>query len=118
MDIVLLLKAAVMGLVQGITEFLPISSTGHLILTSALLGLYGEKVRLFEVVIQVGALLAIVSVYLERLLDTAKGLPRGDAVAWRFTSNLVIGCLPAVILGVLFFDFITGVLFNPLVVAF
>ncbi|WP_029463122.1 undecaprenyl-diphosphate phosphatase [Serpentinimonas barnesii] len=117
MDIVLLLKAAVMGLVQGITEFLPISSTGHLILTSALLGLYGEKVRVFEVVIQVGALLAIVSVYFERLWTTARGLPRGDAVAWRFTSNLVIGCLPAVLLGVLFFDFITGVLFNPLVVA-
>ncbi|MEW5886104.1 MAG: undecaprenyl-diphosphate phosphatase [Pseudomonadota bacterium] len=117
MDIVLLLKAAVLGLVQGITEFLPISSTGHLILTSALLGLHGEKVRLFEVVIQVGALLAIVSVYLERLYQTALGLPRGDAQAWRFTRNVVLGCLPAIAVGVLFFDFITGVLFNPLVVA-
>lgn len=117
MDPILLIKAALMGVVEGLTEFLPVSSTGHLILAGTLLGLTGEKVKVFEVVIQTGAILAIVSVYAQRLLATLKGLPGGDPVARRFTANVLIGFLPAAVLGFLFIGVIKGVLFNPLVVA-
>ncbi len=117
MDIALLIKAALMGVVEGLTEFLPVSSTGHLILAGALLGLHGEKVKVFEVVIQTGAIFAIVSVYAQRLLATLKGLPTGDAVARRFTANVLIGFLPAAVLGFLLIGVIKSVLFNPLVVA-
>ncbi|HMN93313.1 MAG TPA: undecaprenyl-diphosphate phosphatase [Hydrogenophaga sp.] len=116
MDIALLIKAAIMGVVEGLTEFLPISSTGHLILTATLLRWEGEKVKLFEVVIQTGAILAIVSLYIERLWHTLIGLPR-DRTAQRFASNVLIGFLPAAVAGVLFIDVIKGVLFSPLVVA-
>lgn len=117
MDIVLLIKAALMGVVEGLTEFLPVSSTGHLILAGTLLGLTGEKTKVFEVVIQTGAIFAIVSVYAQRLLATLQGLPRRDAVAWRFSTNVLIGFLPAAVLGFLFIGPIKAVLFNPLVVA-
>jgi undecaprenyl-diphosphatase len=116
MDIALLLKAAVMGVVEGLTEFLPISSTGHLILAATLLDMPGEKTKLFEVVIQTGAIMAILSLYAERLWSTLRGLPR-EAVAQRFTFNVLLGFLPAAVAGVLFIDVIKGVLFNPLVVA-
>ena len=91
MDLILLLKAAVMGVVEGLTEFIPVSSTGHLILAAALLKMPGEKIKLFEVVIQTGAILAIVSLYAERLWSTVAGLPRGDRVAQRFTLRAQSG---------------------------
>lgn len=116
MDIALLLKAAIMGVVEGLTEFLPISSTGHLILTATLLNWHGEKVKLFEVVIQTGAIMAIVSLYMQRLVQTVVGLPR-ERVAQRFTGNVLLGFFPAALAGVLFIDVIKGVLFSPLVVA-
>ena len=116
MDFALLIKAAIMGVVEGLTEFLPISSTGHLILTAALLDWHGEKVKLFEVVIQTGAIMAIVSLYAGRLWETLVGLPR-EAKAQRFTLNVLIGFFPAALAGVLFIDVIKGVLFQPLVVA-
>ncbi|GAB3183695.1 undecaprenyl-diphosphate phosphatase [Hydrogenophaga aquatica] len=116
MDAVLLIKAALMGVVEGLTEFIPVSSTGHLILAAALLDMPGEKIKVFEVVIQTGAILAIVSIYLQRLLSTLIGLPR-EAQAQRFTANVLIGFFPAALAGVLFIDVIKGVLFNPLVVA-
>jgi len=116
MDFALLIKAAVMGVVEGLTEFLPISSTGHLILTAALLNWHGEKVKLFEVVIQTGAIMAIVSLYAKRLWGTLVGLPR-EAQAQRFTANVLIGFFPAALMGVLFIDVIKGVLFQPFVVA-
>lgn len=116
MDFALLIKAAIMGVVEGLTEFLPISSTGHLILTAALLDWHGEKVKLFEVVIQTGAIMAIVSLYAGRLWDTLVGLPR-EAQAQRFTLNVLVGFFPAALAGVLFIDVIKGVLFQPLVVA-
>jgi undecaprenyl-diphosphatase len=116
MDIALLLKAAVMGVVEGLTEFLPISSTGHLILTAALLDMPGEKIKLFEVVIQTGAIMAIVSLYAAKLWETLLGLPT-QRQAQRFTLNVLIGFFPAALAGVLFIDFIKGVLFNPVVVA-
>ncbi len=117
MDLILLLKAAVMGVVEGLTEFIPVSSTGHLILAAALLKMPGEKIKLFEVVIQTGAILAIVSLYAERLWSTVAGLPRGDVVARRFTVNVLIGFFPAALAGVLFIDVIKAVLFTPSVVA-
>lgn len=117
MDPILLIKAALMGVVEGLTEFIPVSSTGHLILAGTLLGLNGEKFKVFEVVIQVGAIFAILSVYAQRLLGTLRGLPSGDRVAWRFTTNVLIGFLPAAVLGFLFIGVIKSVLFHPLVVA-
>jgi len=116
MDPVLLLKAAVMGVVEGLTEFLPISSTGHLILAAALLDLHGDKIKLFEIVIQTGAIMAIVSLYFQKLWLTARGLAT-EREAQRFTANVLIGFLPAALAGVLFIGFIKQVLFNPVVVA-
>lgn len=116
MDPILLLKAAVMGVVEGLTEFLPVSSTGHLILAATLLQLEGEKIKLFEVVIQTGAILAVVSLYAQRLWQTVLGLPV-QRQAQRFTANVLIGFLPAAVLGFLFIDTIKSVLFQPLVVA-
>jgi len=116
MDIVLLLKAAVMGVVEGLTEFLPISSTGHLILTAALLDMPGEKIKLFEVVIQTGAIMAIISLYAAKLWETLVGLPT-QTQAQRFALNILVGFLPAAMAGVLFIDFIKSVLFSPVVVA-
>ncbi|MCX7660232.1 MAG: undecaprenyl-diphosphatase, partial [Caldimonas manganoxidans] len=80
-----------MGLVEGLTEFLPISSTGHLILTGSLLGWTGEKIKVFEVVIQVGAILAVCSVYASKLREVVLGLPRGEAQARRFLINMLLG---------------------------
>lgn len=115
-DLEVLIKAALMGVVEGLTEFLPISSTGHLILAASLLDFTGEKVKLFEVVIQTGAILAILTLYAERLWATLRGLPN-QAQAQRFAANVVIGFLPAAITGALFADVIKGVLFHPIVVA-
>jgi undecaprenyl-diphosphatase len=116
MDIALLLKAAIMGVVEGLTEFLPISSTGHLILTAALLDMPGEKIKLFEVVIQTGAIMAIISLYAAKLWQTLVGLPT-QRQAQRFTLNILVGFFPAALAGVLFIDVIKGVLFTPVVVA-
>jgi undecaprenyl-diphosphatase len=113
----LLLKAAVMGLVEGLTEFLPISSTGHLILTASLLNWHGEKVKVFEVVIQTGAIMAIMSLYAQRLWQTVLGLP-SQPKAQRFALNVFIGFFPTAVAGALFFEIIKGVLFTPSVVAF
>ena len=117
MDILLLVKAAIMGIVEGLTEFLPISSTGHLILAAALLDLQGDKIKLFEIVIQTGAIMAIVSLYAQRLWQTVVGLPT-QPQARRFTANVLIGFFPAALAGFLFIDVIKGVLFSPMVVAF
>jgi undecaprenyl-diphosphatase len=116
MDVTLLLKAAVMGVVEGLTEFLPISSTGHLIVAAALLDLQGDKIKLFEIVIQTGAILAIVALYFQKLWATARGLAT-ERQAQHFTLNVLVGFLPAAVLGVLFIGFIKQVLFNPIVVA-
>ncbi|WKB52585.1 undecaprenyl-diphosphate phosphatase [Eleftheria terrae] len=116
MDIVLLLKAAVMGIVEGLTEFLPISSTGHLILTSSLLGLVGDKVKVFEIAIQTGAMFAVMWEYRERLLRTVAGITH-DPVAQRFALNVVIAFVPAVVMGLALGSIIKARLFNPLFVA-
>jgi undecaprenyl-diphosphatase len=110
------LKAAIMGIVEGLTEFLPISSTGHLILAGSLLDFTGDKVKVFEIAIQTGAIFAIVLIYWPRLRDTALGLSTSRQ-ARRFALNVGVGFLPAVVLGLLFGKAIKAHLFTPLVVA-
>ena len=117
MDIVLALKALIMGLVEGFTEFLPISSTGHLILAEHLLGFQGmeEKMKVFEIVIQAGAMLAVIWEFRARIMAVLTGL--GDPKQQRFAINVLIAFLPAAILGVLFNKAIKQVLFAPVPVA-
>jgi len=116
LDILLLGKAAIMGVVEGLTEFLPISSTGHLILAASLLNFTGDKVKVFDIAIQTGAIFAVILVYWRRLRDTAAGLG-SDPRARRFTLNVLIAFVPAVALGLLFGKAIKEHLFNPTVVA-
>jgi len=115
-DTVLLLKAAVMGLVEGLTEFLPISSTGHLILAGALLGFDDDKAKVFDIAIQTGAIFAVVLVYWEKIQSTIKALPYREE-AQRFAFNVFIGFVPAVVLGLLLGKAIKAHLFTPWVVA-
>ena len=116
MDLLLLIKAAVMGVVEGLTEFLPISSTGHLILAGALLDFVGEKQKVFEIAIQTGAIFAVVLVYWQRVRDTVTGLA-SQPQARRFALNVLIGFLPAVVLGLAFGKAVKAHLFTPTVVA-
>ena len=112
----LLLKAAVMGIVEGLTEFLPISSTGHLILAGALLGFDDEKAKVFDIAIQTGAILAVIIVYWEKIKSTVIALPT-QRLARRFALNVLIAFFPAVLLGLLFGNAIKAHLFTPTVVA-
>ncbi len=116
MDIVLLIKATIMGLVEGLTEFLPISSTGHLILAGALLGFDDDKAKLFDIAIQTGAIFAVILVYWQKIRDTVVALP-SDRQAQRFALNVTIAFFPAVILGLAFGKAIKANLFTPVVVA-
>jgi undecaprenyl-diphosphatase len=112
----LVVKAIVMGVVEGLTEFLPVSSTGHLILAGDLLNFNTEKGKVFEIVIQTGALLAIVWEYRAKLFGIVADLPR-DSRARRFVVNLVIAFIPAAVLGLLFAKPIKAHLFQPIPVA-
>ena len=112
----LLLKAAVMGVVEGLTEFLPISSTGHLILAGALLGMDDDKSKVFDIAIQTGAIFAVILVYWQKIRTTVKALPH-SADAQRFALNVFIAFVPAVVLGLLFGKAIKAHLFTPTVVA-
>jgi undecaprenyl-diphosphatase len=116
MDPLLLAKAAVMGVVEGLTEFLPISSTGHLILAASLLGFTGETVKVFEIAIQTGAMFAVIWEYRERLLRTVTGL-KHDPVAQRFAVNVLVAFIPAVVLGLSLGKTIKAQLFHPVPVA-
>jgi undecaprenyl-diphosphatase len=115
-DIVLLVKAAIMGVVEGLTEFLPISSTGHLILAGALLGFDDEKAKVFDIAIQTGAIFAVILVYWQKIRATAVALPT-SAQARQFVINVLIAFVPAVVLGLLFGKAIKAHLFTPVVVA-
>ena len=116
MDIVLLIKAAIMGVVEGLTEFLPISSTGHLILAGSLLGFDDAKAKVFDIAIQTGAIFAVILVYWQKIRATLVALPT-ERPAQRFALNVLIGFLPAVLLGLLFGKAIKEHLFTPMVVA-
>jgi undecaprenyl-diphosphatase len=110
------LIAGLLGIIEGLTEFLPVSSTGHLILADALLGIEGPASKLFDIVIQLGAILAVCWVYRERFTTAAAGLG-SDPVSQRFVANIVIAFLPAAVVGVVAHRFIKEVLFSPWVVA-
>ena len=116
MDLILLVKAAVMGIVEGLTEFLPVSSTGHLILAGSLLGFSDAKSKVFDIAIQTGAIFAVIIVYWQRVRETIVGLG-SDVRARRFAINVAIGFFPAVVLGLLFGKAIKEHLFTPIVVA-
>jgi undecaprenyl-diphosphatase len=115
-DVVLLAKAAVMGIVEGLTEFLPVSSTGHLILAGSLLGFDDDKGKVFDIAIQTGAILAVIIVYWQKIRETLVALPT-QPQAQRFALNVLVAFLPAVVLGLLFGKVIKAHLFTPAVVA-
>ncbi|PSC03319.1 undecaprenyl-diphosphatase [Alsobacter soli] len=118
MDLAFALKAIVLGIFEGFTEFLPVSSTGHLLLAEKFLGLnFADENfdKTFAVLIQLGSILAIVGVYFHRLVKIALALPH-DPNARNFTVGVLAAFLPAMVIGGLLHGFIKGVLFNPLIV--
>ena len=116
MDFWTAIQALILGVVEGLTEFLPISSTGHQIIVADLLDFGGERAMAFNIIIQLGAILAVVWEFRRKILDVVTGLPT-QRNAQRFTINLLIAFLPAVVLGVIFADLIHHYLFNPITVA-
>jgi undecaprenyl-diphosphatase len=116
MDWILLGKALILGIVEGLTEFLPISSTGHLILVGDLLDFNDEKGKMFEIMIQCGAILAVCWEYRAKFIGVLRGLA-SERAAQRFALNLFVAFLPAAILGLLFGKHIKAVLFKPIPVA-
>ncbi|MFJ7141613.1 MAG: undecaprenyl-diphosphate phosphatase [Pseudomonas protegens] len=116
MDLWTAAQALILGIVEGLTEFLPISSTGHQIIVADLLDFGGERAIAFNIIIQLGAILAVVWEFRRKIFDVVLGLPT-QPKAQRFTVNLLIAFLPAVVLGVIFADLIHAYLFNPITVA-
>lgn len=116
MEQLLLVKGFILGIVEGVTEFIPVSSTGHLIVAGALMGFDDERAKVFEIFIQLGAILAIVWLYRERLLNVVRGLP-GSEPSRRFLVNLAAAFLPAAVMGLLTHKAIKAHLFNPVTVA-
>jgi undecaprenyl-diphosphatase len=116
MDLVLLFKALILGLIEGATEFIPVSSTGHLILAEDWLGFTGPSAKTFEVFIQLGAILAVVWLYRAKILGVLKTAPRAEK-SRRLILNLAIAFLPAAVVGLALHDWIKDKLFHPVVVA-
>lgn len=116
MDLWTAAQALILGVVEGLTEFLPVSSTGHQIIVADLINFGGERAMAFNIIIQLGAILAVVWEFRRKIIDVVIGLPK-QSEAQRFTVNLIIGVLPAIVLGVLFADLIHKYLFNPITVA-
>src|SRR6476660_8384701 len=112
-----LLSVIILGIVEGVTEFLPVSSTGHLILASALLGYDAEHWRVFNIVIQLGAILAVIALYWRTLWEVAVGLLHLDPVSIRFVRNILVAFLPSVIIGILLLHQIETLLESPVTVA-
>ena len=113
----LLLIALILGIVEGVTEFLPVSSTGHLILATELLGFDANKWAAFNVIIQLGAILAIVVLYWRTFWAVIEGLLHNNKMSWRFVRNVLIGFLPSAILGFILLKHIEALLGDPKVVA-
>jgi len=113
----ILLIALILGIVEGVTEFIPVSSTGHLILATELLGFDAEKWAAFNVIIQLGAILAIVVLYWRTFWAVLEGMLKGQPLSWRFVRNILIGFLPSAILGFLLINKIELLLGNAMVVA-
>jgi len=116
MDLLLLFKALLLGVIEGLTEFLPVSSTGHLIIFGDLLNYTDAQSKVFKIVIQLAAILAVCWDYRARITAVVRGL-KTDPGAQRFTGHLFIAFLPAAVLGLAFYKIIKGYLFNPLTVA-
>lgn len=116
MDLWSAFQAFILGVVEGLTEFLPISSTGHQIIVADIIGFGGERAEAFNIIIQLAAILAVVWEFRRKILDIVVGLP-SEPRAQRFTANLLIAFAPAVVLGVAFADQIHRYLFNPITVA-
>src|SRR6476659_4255895 len=113
----ILLIALILGIVEGVTEFLPVSSTGHLILATELLGFDAEKWAAFNVIIQLGAILAIVVLYWRTFWAVLEGMLKRNPVSWRFVRNVLVAFLPSAILGFLLINRIEALLGSPCVVA-
>jgi len=113
----LLLTVVILGIVEGLTEFLPVSSTGHLILAGALLGYNDDQWKVFNIVIQLGAIMAVVVLYWRTFWAVLQGLIRRDAVSIRFVRNLLIAFLPSAVVGIALHDKIELLLGEPVVVA-
>lgn len=110
------LTAIFLGFVEGLTEFIPVSSTGHLILLIEGLNFPTPPGRVFEVFIQIGAILAVMVLYRQKIIGTVRGIPK-DPAARQFALNLIIGSIPAVLIGLTFHSFIKNTLYNPLIIA-
>lgn len=116
MELWVAVQALILGIVEGLTEFLPISSTGHQIIVADIIDFRGEQAMAFNIIIQLGAILAVVWEFRRKIIEVVLGLPK-ERLAQRFTSNLLIAFLPAVVIGVAFADLIHQYLFNPITVA-
>jgi undecaprenyl-diphosphatase len=112
-----LLTIILLGIVEGVTEFIPVSSTGHLVLAAELLGFKGETQGTFEIVIQLGAILSVIVLYWRRFWDAGMGVIRREPAALRFARNILLGFLPSMAIGFLVYDAVKAMLGNPLIVA-
>lgn len=117
MDLTLIWKALLIGVVEGLTEFLPVSSTGHIILAGEILNFEGPPGKVFEIVIQLGAILAICFLYRTKIWAIAQGVLQRNKASMRFATAIVVAFLPAAVVGVAAHKYIKSVLFSPMVVA-
>jgi undecaprenyl-diphosphatase len=117
MDFVLLFKAIIVAVVEGITEFIPVSSTGHMIIVGDMIDFTGEFPNLFAVVIQLGAILAIIVLYKRKIFSSILGIFRLKKESSRFLINIMVACIPAAVLGMLVEDIIDKYLFNTFAVS-
>lgn len=116
MALFIIFKGFILGIVEGVTEFIPVSSTGHLILAGDLLGFNDEKAKAFEIFIQLGAILSVLWIYRERLLGIIREIPNRDS-ARRFAVNIIAAFIPAAVIGFITHKAIKAYLFNPVTVA-
>ncbi|MBN9085432.1 MAG: undecaprenyl-diphosphate phosphatase [Reyranella sp.] len=116
MDLALLLKTIVIGIVEGVTEFLPVSSTGHILLAEEVLHFEGPQGKVFEIVIQAGAILAVCLLYWRKILATVGGVMRREPTSIRFATAVIVAFLPAAVIGVLLHKYIKMMLDTPMVV--
>ena len=112
-----LLTVILLGIVEGVTEFLPVSSTGHLIFAGTLLGVQDKATATFDIVIQLGAILAVVVLYWRRFRDVATGLFAGRSASWAFVRNIALGFVPAAVIGLIVYKAVKALLESPTVVA-
>ena len=117
MDLTLIWKTVLIGIVEGVTEFLPVSSTGHIILAEEVLNFQGPPGKVFEIVIQLGAILAVCVLYRAKIWGTVTGVLRREPLAMRFAMAVIVAFLPAVVVGVAAHQYIKALLEKPVVVA-